>query len=74
MKKVILTMLCAASMLGASATILWEGSCGYKIYTVDASWFETPEEAEEYYAELEDIFCGENGGEQTITDLKEGMN
>lgn len=72
MKKVILMGVCLVSMLGASATILWEGSCGYKTYTIDKKGFATEKDAEEYYRELNDIFCGDEEGEYIIHDLNEG--
>ncbi len=72
MKKVILMGVCLVSMLGVSATVLWEGDCGYKTYTVDDKWFEKPEDAEKYYKELNEIFCGDAEGKYIVHDLNEG--
>ena len=41
-------------------------------YTVDDKWFEKPEDAEKYYKELNEIFCGDAEGKYIVHDLNEG--
>lgn len=56
-KKLSILFVCAISVLGASATILFTSHCGKQTYTVGPGYFETPEKAAEYYLELSDILC-----------------
>ncbi|WP_300503115.1 hypothetical protein [uncultured Duncaniella sp.] len=57
MKKVILILVCAISVIGASATILFR-ACDKEIYTVGPAYFEDPDDAEDYYLDLADYLCG----------------
>lgn len=73
MKKLFLVLACAALTLSASATVLWEGTCGFQIYTVDEDYFESEDQEEgcgdsaaEYYAELNAIYCGEKSYDYKI--------
>ncbi len=60
-KKILLVAAFATSVIAASATILWTGSCGAQVYTVSSSFFDSEEEASDFYAELEEILCGSEG-------------
>lgn len=66
-KKIICSVAFLAAIIGASATVTWIGECGADVTTADERYFESKKEADEYYRELNEIFCGtENGGEYTI--------
>ena len=64
MKKVILlAMLFAASFpLVADASMIYTTRCGIKVQTVSPDFFATQKEADEFYAELDEIYCGKLGG------------
>lgn len=72
MKKLFLVLACAALSFGASATVLWVGSCGAQVYTVGEEYFEDEDEddedgsAESYYQLLNQIYCGEKSDNYTI--------
>ncbi|MBD5313165.1 MAG: hypothetical protein HDS06_02935 [Bacteroides sp.] len=57
MKKIIITIVCAISMISAGATIIFR-ACNQEVYTVDPSYFEDEEEAEDFYMDLADYLCG----------------
>ncbi len=59
MKKRILiaSIITAVSAINAHATILFVSSCGEVTYTVDQSYFDSAEEAEAYYKQLDEILC-----------------
>ena len=57
MKKVILILVCAISVIGASATRLIS-ACEKEIYTVDKEYFESEADAEAYYDDLRAYLCG----------------
>lgn len=56
-KKLLILFVCVISVLGASATDLFTSSCGKQAYTVGPDYFETTDEAINYYMELDDILC-----------------
>lgn len=66
-KKIICSVAFLAAIIGASATVTWTGECGAEVTTVDERYFENKKEAEEYYHELNEIYCGtENGGDYQL--------
>ena len=66
-KKIICSVAFLAAIIGVSATVTWTGECGAEVTTADERYFESEEKADEYYRELNEIFCGtEKGGEYTI--------
>ena len=60
-KKCFLFAAFITAVIGASA-VTWEGHCGAKVVTVSSEYFETEEEAIDYYHELNEIYCGSDGG------------
>ncbi len=76
MKKLFLVLACAALTLSASATVLWVGSCGAQVYTVGEDYFESEDQeegsleassaADDYYQELNEIYCGKRSKDYTI--------
>lgn len=58
-KKLLILFVCAISVLGASATILFTSHCGKQTYTVDETYFENDEEAKNYYKWLDHYLCEE---------------
>lgn len=64
-KKLLVLIVCAVSVLGASATILFTSSCGKQVYTVGPEYFDEEDEddqefsAEAYYEWLDAYLCGE---------------
>lgn len=59
MKKMLILTVCAVMSLGAFAsTVLFISNCGEKTYTVGPDFFETDEEADAYYLELNELLCG----------------
>lgn len=75
MKKTFLIIaLCSVfSSLSLNASILFVSSCGEVTYTVDESYFDSKEEADKYYKDLDKILCE---GKQTVTgtEVKEGSS
>lgn len=66
-KKILCSAALLAAIIGASAEVIWVGECGAETVTVNEKYFESEAAAEEYYRELNDIFCGtENGGDYTL--------
>lgn len=66
-KKIICSVAFLAAIIGASATVTWIGECGAEVTTADEGYFENKKEAEEYYHELNEIFCGtEKGGDYQL--------
>lgn len=61
-KKCFLFAAFITAVIGASASVTWEGHCGAKVITVSSEYFETEEEAIDYYHELNEIYCGSDGG------------
>jgi hypothetical protein len=57
-KLVFLSLALMSAALSASASYLWVGECGVEVITVSEDYFQSKEEAAEYYQELEEIFCG----------------
>lgn len=57
MKKLLLFAICAVLSVGAYASVIFTSKCGEQTNTVDPSFFETNEEAEEYYMELNEALC-----------------
>lgn len=61
-KKLLILFVCAISVLGASATILFTSSCGKQTYTIGPGCFKDAQEAIDYYMELDDALC-KNGAD-----------
>ncbi|MDE6346837.1 MAG: hypothetical protein K2L55_09220 [Muribaculaceae bacterium] len=66
-KKIICSVAFLAAIIGASATVKWVGECGAEVITVSYEYFieepiANPIEIEEYYQELNQIYCGVNKG------------
>ncbi|MBP3350396.1 MAG: hypothetical protein J6L03_07225 [Bacteroidaceae bacterium] len=58
-KKIFLTLVVVAMTIGgASAAFLYTAWCGVQTITVDPSFFDSPEEALDFYRELDEILCG----------------
>lgn len=53
----IASIITAVSAINAYATILYVSSCGEVTYTVDESYFDSEEEAKEYYKLLDETLC-----------------
>lgn len=70
--------LCSAVVLtaitGTAATVEWTGHCGETVITIGEDYFEDKAEAEEYYHELNLIFCGSDGDYDTRTDTPTPTN
>jgi len=60
-KKLFLSAAFITAVIGVSASVTWEGHCGAKVTTVSWEYFETDEEAIDYYHELNEIYCGSDG-------------
>lgn len=58
MKKLLIFAVCAVVSFGASAMALYIATCGEKTYTIAPEHFDSQEEAEEYYRELDAALCG----------------
>jgi len=71
MKKLLFSVLCLAlSSTATNATILYTASCGEQTYTVDETYFDSKEDAEEYYKLLDKILCEQKEqNKQEITDV-----
>ena len=66
-KEIICSMALFTAFIGASATVEWTGDCGETVITVGEEYFENnPIEADAYYRELNEIYCGVNDGEYRI--------
>ncbi|RXE70626.1 hypothetical protein ED352_09160 [Muribaculaceae bacterium Isolate-002 (NCI)] len=65
-KKIICAAAFIAAIIGASATVTWVGECGAEVITVSYKYFDNPIEIEEYYQELNQIYCGTKKGLYTI--------
>jgi hypothetical protein len=66
-KKIICSVAFLAAIIGASATVEWTGDCGETVITVGIEYFENnPIAVDEYYRELNEIFCGNRNGGYTI--------
>ncbi len=60
MKKFLILLICSISCISAArASYLYVSSCGEVAVTVDPSFFDSEEEAEEFYAQLDEILCSE---------------
>lgn len=60
MKKFFAILVCVISVVAVSAeTILYTSTiCGAQTYTVDASYFESDQDAKDYYDLLDKALCG----------------
>lgn len=59
MKKILLmAMLVISSVGGASAALIYQTWCLKVVTTVDRDFFESDEEADAYYAEIDEALCG----------------
>lgn len=65
-KKIICSVAFLAAIIGASATVEWTGHCGEKVITVSEEFFDDPVEADKYYMELNEIYCGVDYGEYRL--------
>ena len=70
MRKLLLTLGFFVTFLtfNLNATILFVASCGEMTYTVDETYFDSKEEADKYYKELDKILCKDK---QKITETEE---
>ncbi|MGN0229034.1 MAG: hypothetical protein ACI4BH_04405 [Muribaculaceae bacterium] len=60
MKKLLIGLVCSICCISAArASYLYVSSCGEVAITVDPSFFESEEEAQAFYAELDEILCSE---------------
>lgn len=60
-KKLIFSAVLASLALTAAASTMFTGHCGEQAQTVDESFFQNSDDAEEYYQELNVILCGSEG-------------
>lgn len=60
-KKIILGAVLLTAAIGASASIGFISWCGKQTVTVTIPYFNTPQEAEEFYQELNVLLCGSEG-------------
>lgn len=67
MKKLFFVAVCMSAVLGVSAEARWTGSCGEERVTIDSEYFDTGKEAEQYYQELNEIYCGKTSEDYTIS-------
>lgn len=66
-KKIICSVAFLAAIIGASATVKWVGACGAEVMTVSYEYFiDNPIEIDDYYKELNQIYCGVEDGEYRI--------
>ena len=56
-KKIFLLLAFITTVIGASATIVHTTKCGVQVTTVSRDYFASEDEADEYYASLDAIFC-----------------
>ena len=53
-----MAMLVISSVGGASAALIYQTWCLKVVTTVDRDFFESDEEADAYYAEIDEALCG----------------
>ena len=57
-KLLVIGAMCAVSALGAYASKNHKTWCGELVQTVEDAYFDSEEEAEDYYTALDIIYCG----------------
>lgn len=60
MKKILLIGLLTVMSVGIYASVSFVSSCGKATTTVSPNYFDSWEEALEWYQELDEILCGED--------------